>query len=203
MAFCLAFFRGTELEKSIADVRGGDEATALRRLADLLRGVHSEFKAARRLGESAVEAAAKCQVGTHTHDRCKSVAACLIVGGMSCYCCFVLFFAAACACHARGNICVWKGRRFQFLCPPFSECWVWSATSCSGLIVTVFPWGELVQRSSLQQWLRSESTLSYPLSRPAFFSTAAESRSQWTSCLSIIGDTAPYVLGVFCAFPST
>lgn len=43
-------------------MRGGDEATALRRLADLLRGVHSEFKVARRLGESAVEAAAKCQV---------------------------------------------------------------------------------------------------------------------------------------------
>lgn len=55
-------FRGAELEKTIAEVRGGDEATALRRLADLLRGVHSEFKVARRLGESAVEAAAKCQV---------------------------------------------------------------------------------------------------------------------------------------------
>lgn len=56
------FFRGAELEKSIAEVRGGDEATALRRLTDLLRSVHSEFKVARRLGESAVEAAAKCQV---------------------------------------------------------------------------------------------------------------------------------------------
>eukprot|EP00752_Nemacystus_decipiens_P009298 g8309.t1 len=54
--------KGAELEKSIAEVRGGDEATALRRLADLRRGLHSEFKVARRLAESAVEAAAKCQV---------------------------------------------------------------------------------------------------------------------------------------------
>lgn len=59
---CRVSFRGAELEKSIAAVRGGDEASALRRLADLLKGVRAEFKVARRLGESAVEAAAKCQV---------------------------------------------------------------------------------------------------------------------------------------------
>lgn len=44
-------------------VRGGDEATALRRLEGLLKAAHTEFKTARSLAEDAVEAAAKCQVG--------------------------------------------------------------------------------------------------------------------------------------------
>ncbi|CAM9971674.1 unnamed protein product [Pylaiella littoralis] len=54
--------KGAELEKTIADVRGGDEATALKRLSDMLRGLHSEMKGVGRLAQSAVEAAAKCQV---------------------------------------------------------------------------------------------------------------------------------------------
>lgn len=54
--------RGADLEKTVAEVRGGDEATALRRLAELLKSLHTDFKAARRTAESAVEAAAKCQV---------------------------------------------------------------------------------------------------------------------------------------------
>ncbi|CAB1099722.1 unnamed protein product [Ectocarpus sp. CCAP 1310/34] len=54
--------KGADLEKAVADVRGRDEATALRRLGELLRGLHTDFKAARRTAESAMEAAAKCQV---------------------------------------------------------------------------------------------------------------------------------------------
>ncbi|CAM9593360.1 unnamed protein product [Ectocarpus sp. 6 AP-2014] len=54
--------RGADLERTVADVRGRDEATALRRLGELLKGLHTDFKATRRTAESAVEAAAKCQV---------------------------------------------------------------------------------------------------------------------------------------------
>lgn len=76
--FFLFFFRGADLEKTIAEVRGGDEATALRRLADLLRSVHSEFKVARRLGESAAEAAAKCQVCICYFTADSAVAVCMV-----------------------------------------------------------------------------------------------------------------------------
>ena len=54
--------RAAELEAVIAEVRGGDEATAMRKLVDMLRTLRLDLKAARQMAEAALEAAGKCQV---------------------------------------------------------------------------------------------------------------------------------------------
>lgn len=59
-SYCIG--RGAELERMIAEVRGGDEATVLRRLAEMLRVLRSDFKVAKQAAQMAGEAAAKCQV---------------------------------------------------------------------------------------------------------------------------------------------
>ncbi|CAM9208802.1 unnamed protein product [Ascophyllum nodosum] len=54
--------KAAELEAVIAEVRGGDEATAMRKLVDMLRTLRLDLKAARQMAEAALEAAGKCQV---------------------------------------------------------------------------------------------------------------------------------------------
>lgn len=57
-----ASMTAAELEASITEVRGEDEATKLKKLGDLLKKLRVDVRLARTLCESTVEAAAKCQV---------------------------------------------------------------------------------------------------------------------------------------------